>query len=55
MRHLLLLLVAVPLSAQTPAPVKYEVSIPSPAARLFHVTAEFPARGKDTLYVSLPA
>ena len=55
MRHLLGLLVAVPLSAQTPTPVKYEVSIPSPAARLFHVSAEFPARGKDTLFVSLPA
>jgi len=54
-RHLLGLLVAVPLSAQTPTPVKYEVSIPSPAARLFHVSAEFPARGKDTLFVSLPA
>jgi len=52
-RHLLVLLVAVPLSAQ--APVKYEVSIPSPAARLFHVSAEFPARGKDTLFLSLPA
>ena len=55
MRHLLVLLVAVPLSAQAPVPVKYEVSIPSPAARLFHVTADFPTRGKDTLYVSLPA
>ena len=55
MRQLLVLLVAVPLSAQTPAPVKYEVSIPTPASRLFHVSAEFPARGKDTLYVSLPA
>src|SRR2546422_10293019 len=50
-----MLLVAVLLSAQTPRPVKYEVSIPSPAARLFHVSAEFPARGKDTLFVSLPA
>ena len=55
MRPLLVLLVAVPLSAQTTASVKYEVSIPSPAARLFHVSAEFPSRGKDTLYVSLPA
>ena len=55
MRHLLVLLVAVPLTAQTPTPVKYEVSIPSPAARLFHVSAEFPARGKDRLVVSLPA
>ena len=52
-RQLRLLLVAVPLSAQTP--VKYEVSVPAPATRLFHVRAEFPARGKDTLYVSLPA
>ena len=55
MRHLVVLLVAVPLTAQTPTPVKYEVSIPSPAARLFHVSAEFPARGKDRLVVSLPA
>ena len=55
MRRSLVLLVAVPLSAQTQAPVKYEVSIPSPAARLFHVSADFPTRGKDTLYVSLPA
>jgi len=54
-RHLLVLLVAVPLSAQAPTPVKYEVSIPSPAARLFHVSAAFPARGKDTLFLSLPA
>ncbi len=55
MRQLLVLLVAVPLSAQSPTPVKYDVSIPAPAARLFHVSAEFPARGKDTLYLSLPA
>ena len=55
MRLLLVLLVAVPLSAQTPAPVKYEVSIPSPAAHLFHLSAEFPSGGKDTLFVSLPA
>ncbi len=55
MRHTLVLLVAVPLSAQTVAPVKYEVSVPAPSARLFHVRAEFPARGRDTLYVSLPA
>src|SRR5206468_4871 len=54
-RHALVLLVAVPLSAQTVSPVEYEVSVPLPAARLFHVRAEFPARGKDTLYVSLPA
>src|SRR5207249_12153894 len=52
MRQLFALLVAVPLSAQT---VSYEVSVPAPAARLFHVKAEFPARGRDTLYLSLPA
>jgi len=54
-RQLLALFIAVPLAAQTGAPVKYEVSVPSPAAHLFHVSAEFPARGKDTVYVSLPA
>src|SRR5205807_1975089 len=51
-RLLVALLVALPLSAQT---VNYEVSVPSPAAKLFHVKAEFPARGRDTLYLSLPA
>jgi predicted metalloprotease with PDZ domain len=51
-RHLFALLLAVPVSAQT---VSYSISVPSPATRLFHVEAEFPARGKDTLYVSLPA
>jgi predicted metalloprotease with PDZ domain len=35
--------------------VRYEVSVVSPSAHLYHVKAEFPARGKDTLYVSLPA
>jgi predicted metalloprotease with PDZ domain len=43
------LVVATPLSAQT---VRYEVSV---ARGAFHVTAEFPAAGKDTLFVSLPA
>ena len=52
MRQLFALLIAVPLSAQT---VRYEVSVPAPAARLFHVTTEFPTRGRDTLYLSLPA
>ncbi len=55
MRHTLLLLAAVPLSAQTITPVKYEVSVPAPADRVFHLRADFPARGKDTLYLSLPA
>ena len=55
MRHLLPLLVAVPLCAQRVPPVQYEISVPAAATRLFHVRAEFPARGKDTLYLSLPA
>ena len=48
----LLMTVGAPLAGQT---VRYEVSVSSPASRLFHVTAEFPAAGRDTLYVSLPA
>ena len=55
MRHLFLLLLAVPLSAQRVAPVLYEVSVPSPATRLIHIRADFPVPGRDTLYVSLPA
>jgi len=51
-RVLLALLLASPLTAQT---VRYELSVPAPAERLFHVKAEFPAAAKDTLYVSLPA
>jgi predicted metalloprotease with PDZ domain len=43
------LLLATPLNAQT---VRYEVSLTTGA---FHVTAEFPTTGKDTLLVSLPA
>ncbi len=43
------LVVATPILAQT---VRYEVSV---ARGAFHVTAEFPATGKDTLFVSLPA
>ncbi len=34
---------------------RYEISVPTPAARLFHVKAEFPTVGQDTLLVSLPA
>lgn len=48
----LLLLAATPLAGQA---VRYEVSVPTPASRLFHVSAEFPATGKDTLFLSLPA
>ncbi|HYT72223.1 MAG TPA: PDZ domain-containing protein [Gemmatimonadales bacterium] len=55
MRHCVAWLVAVPLVPLSAQAVRYEVSVPSPAAHLFHVAAEFPARGKDTLYVSLPA
>src|SRR2546421_3275990 len=54
-RPLLPLLVAVPLCAKRAPPVQYEISVPAAATRLFHVRAEFPARGKDTLYLSLPA
>ena len=43
------LLIAVQLPAQT---VRYDVSV---ARGEFHVAAEFPAAGKDTLFVSLPA
>ena len=43
---------AAPLSAQT---VRYEVSARAPATQLFHVSAEFPTAGTDTLRVSLPA
>ncbi|OLC97716.1 MAG: hypothetical protein AUJ00_01145, partial [Gemmatimonadetes bacterium 13_1_40CM_3_70_6] len=54
MRQLCALLLTIPAlaAAQT---VRYEVSVPAPTERLFHVKAEFPARGKDTLYLSLPA
>jgi len=51
-RHLLLALVALPLSAQT---VRYRVSVPDPDTKLFHVEATFPTAGLDTLYVALPA
>jgi len=51
LRALGVLLLAVPLAAQT---VTYEVSV-LPADKLFHVKADFPATGKDTLYLSLPA
>src|SRR2546427_5614240 len=49
--HCLLLvpLLASPLSGQA---VRYEVSV---AQNQFHVTADFPTTGRDTLYVSLPA
>src|SRR6266571_5902069 len=46
---MLALLLALPLRAQT---VRYEVSV---AQGEFHVSADFPAAGKDTLFVSLPA
>jgi predicted metalloprotease with PDZ domain len=35
--------------------VRYEISVASAAGHLFHVTADFPAAGTDTLLVSLPA
>src|SRR3989442_5320398 len=48
---LLTLLVAAPVSLRAQS-VRYEVSV---ARREFHVVAEFPTGGKDTLFVSLPA
>jgi predicted metalloprotease with PDZ domain len=47
-----LLLATAPLQSQA---VRYEISVPSPETRLLHVKAEFPAGGRDTLYLSLPA
>jgi predicted metalloprotease with PDZ domain len=44
--------VGAPLAAQV---VRYEVSVAASSAHLFHVKAEFPTAGRDTLYVSLPA
>ena len=41
-----------PIAAQS---ARYEVAVTDPASHLFHVTAEFPSGGKDTLYLSLPA
>jgi len=35
--------------------VRYDVSVGSASAHLFHVKADFPTGGKDTLYVALPA
>ena len=52
MRVLALLMLASPLAAQT---VRYEVSVTRPAAKQFHVAADFPAAGRETLFVSLPA
>ena len=52
MRHFFFALVALPLSAQT---VRYQVSVPDPGNKLFHVEATFPTPGLDTLYVALPA
>jgi predicted metalloprotease with PDZ domain len=48
----LLVLGAAPLCAQS---VRYEVSVPSAESRWFRVKADFPAAGKETLFVSLPA
>jgi predicted metalloprotease with PDZ domain len=49
----LVLALLVPASARAQT-IRYEVSVTA-AARQFHVAAEFPAAGKDTLFVSLPA
>jgi len=58
MRLLSRILTAFILAAVTQAAaqsVRYEVAVTDPASHLFHVTAEFPSGGKDTLYLSLPA
>jgi len=51
-RHFFFALIALPLSAQS---VRYQVSVPDPGNKLFHVEATFPTSGLDTLYVALPA
>ena len=51
--RLLILALLVPVFARAQT-IRYEVSVTA-AARQFHVAAEFPAAGKDTLLVSLPA
>lgn len=50
-----LLCAAAPAAGQGRAPVRYEVSLGSVTARLLHASAQFPAAGRDTLFVSLPA
>ena len=49
---LLAALFSTSLAAQT---VRYDVTLMSTAQRQFHVAADFPAAGKETLFVSLPA
>ena len=49
---LLAALFSTSLAAQT---VRYDVTLRSTAQRQFHVAADFPAAGKETLFVSLPA
>lgn len=51
---LLLAVLATP-GLVTAQAVRYEISVPAPASHLLHVKAEFPAGGRDTLKVSLPA
>ena len=41
-----------PLAAQT---VRYDVTLRAPSDKQFHIAADFPAAGKETLFVSLPA
>ncbi|PYP15266.1 MAG: hypothetical protein DMD54_12500 [Gemmatimonadetes bacterium] len=49
---LLAALFSTSLAAQT---VRYDVTLMSTTQRQFHVAADFPAAGKETLFVSLPA
>ena len=45
-------LFSTPLVAQA---VRYDVTLMSTTEKQFHVAADFPAAGKETLFVSLPA
>ncbi len=45
-------LFSTPLAAQA---VRYDVTLMSTSEKQFHVAADFPATGKETLFVSLPA
>ena len=45
-------LFSTPLAAQA---VRYDVTLMSTTEKQFHVAADFPAAGKETLFVSLPA
>lgn len=53
--QLVIAFLVVAVTRVTAQSVRYEVAVTDPASHLFHVTADFPSGGKDTLYLSLPA